>query len=91
MARRRGQTQTLLWAEGRLRTRAMQSDYQVTMPVNGGFIALPTGFLDAIGDIEAVTYKAASGTRIRGLRPGQPDVLSPNGPKDSNIVSARVI
>ncbi len=52
------EAQALLWGEGRLRCREMQTEVVFTMPVNGGSIDLPTGFLDPIGDLEAATYNS---------------------------------
>jgi hypothetical protein len=52
------EAQALLWSEGRMRCREMQTELVFTMPVNGGSIALPSRFLDPIGHMEATTYNS---------------------------------
>lgn len=52
------EAQALLWGEGRLRCRELQTELVFTMPVNGGYQPLPARFLDPIGDIEVATYNS---------------------------------
>ena len=50
------EAQSLLYSEGRLRTREMKTELVFTMPVNYSYIALPTGFLDPIGKIQTTSF-----------------------------------
>jgi len=50
------EAQTLLYGEGRLRCREMQTDMVFTMPVNSSYQPLPTGFLDPIGKISTASF-----------------------------------
>lgn len=52
------EAQTLLYSEARLRCREMMTDYVFTMPQYGAMVALPSGFLDPIGPINAASYNS---------------------------------
>ena len=50
------EAQALLYGEGRLRCREMQTDMVFTMPVNAGYQPLPARFLDPIGRIKVASF-----------------------------------
>jgi hypothetical protein len=52
------EAQAVLYGEGRLRCREMQTEYLFTGFNNTGFVALPPNFLDPIGDIMVGTYNS---------------------------------
>lgn len=60
------ESQALLYGEGRFRAREMETELVFTMPVNGGYVALPARFLDPIGDLAVATYNS----RIKHKDPG---------------------
>src|SRR5580693_1835759 len=60
------EAQALLWGEGRLRTREMQSEYVFTAAINVGYVPLPPNFLDPIGDINTMSYNS----RVKHRDPG---------------------
>ena len=60
------ESQTLLWGEGRLRVREMQSEFVFTAQINCGYVALPGNFLDPIGDINTMSYNS----RVKHRDPG---------------------
>jgi hypothetical protein len=69
------EAQTLLYGEGNLRCREMQTDWVFTMPQYSSYIALPTGFLDPIGDIRVSSFNSTIEHReenlIQSTRPYQ--------------------
>lgn len=52
------EAQALIYGEGRLRCREMRTELVFTMPQYNSWVALPTGFLDPIGRIQATTYNS---------------------------------